>query len=163
MVLKERGLWPKKHLYLDCASRTGIPKERKKDLELGGNCCARRLLSQQPDFLAQKGRIQEVVEARGHMVLFYPKFHCELNWIEYFWGKVKYYTRANCGYDIKSLRENIPVALAQASEDIPKWGAKTLRIMNVYRQGICYGTEEFKARAYRSHRRVTVRSVNTVL
>lgn len=103
IILKERGLWPRGGLYLDCTQRASIPKEQRK--HSGDNCCARRLMSQQPDFLAQKGRVQEVVEAKGHLVLFYPKFHCELNWIEYFWARVKQYTRSHCGYDIKSLRE----------------------------------------------------------
>jgi len=29
----------------------------------------------------EKGRLQEGVEAAGHSVIFYPKFHCELNFI----------------------------------------------------------------------------------
>ena len=40
------------------------------------NCCARRLLSIQLYFLSQKC---------GHCVMYYPKFHCELNHIEKFW------------------------------------------------------------------------------
>jgi len=78
-------------------------------------------MSQQPDFKAQKGRVQEVIEAKRHLVLFYPKFHCELNWIEYFWGRVKVYTRTHCCYNIKSLRENVPIDLKWASDLIPKW------------------------------------------
>lgn len=80
VVLQERGLWPKFGLYLDCTTRKSLMKDQRKH-STAGDCCARGLLSQQPDFLAQKGRVQEVVEAGGHMVLFYPKFHCELNWI----------------------------------------------------------------------------------
>jgi hypothetical protein len=33
-------------------------------------------------FLKSKGWLQEEVEVAGHHVLFYPKFHCELNFIE---------------------------------------------------------------------------------
>lgn len=156
VVLEERGLWPKDGLYLDCTSR------KPPVMHEGNGCCARHLLSQQPDFLAQKGRVQEVVEAKGHMVLFYPKFHCELNWIEYFWARVKLYTRSHCRYDIKSLRENVPAALVWASDLIPKWWGKAWRIMDAYRDGISYGTEEFKLRAYKSHRTVTISAVNSV-
>ncbi|KAI5839736.1 hypothetical protein DFP73DRAFT_598397 [Morchella snyderi] len=108
-------------------------------------------------FLQQKGRVQEVVEAKGHMILFYPRFHCELNWIEYFWARVKLYTRTHCGYDIKSLRKNVPLALEDASPLIPKWWGKSLRIMDVYRNGTVYGTEEFKVKAYKSHRRISAK------
>lgn len=100
-VLEERGLWPKGSLYLDCTTQKSVTKDQKK--HPGDGCCASRVLSQQPDFLAQKGRVQEVVEAKGQIVLFYPKFHCELNWIEYYWARVKLYTRTHCEYNIKSF------------------------------------------------------------
>lgn len=150
VILEERRLWPKEGLYLDSSMRKKVSKESRK--HTGNGCCARWLLSQQPQFLEQKGRVQEVVEAKGHLVLFYPKFHCELKWIEYFWARVMVYTRAHCSYDIKSLRENVPAALVWASDLIPKWWNKSRRIMNTYRDGIPYGSEEFKARAYKSHR-----------
>ena len=39
-------------------------------------------MSKQPDFQGQRGRLQEKVKATGNLVIFYPKFHCELNFIE---------------------------------------------------------------------------------
>lgn len=44
-------------------------------------CCMRHMLAKQPDFLAQKCMIQEIIEVKGHKIIFYPKFHCELNFI----------------------------------------------------------------------------------
>jgi hypothetical protein len=38
----------------------------------------------QPDFKAQKSLMQETIETAGHICLVLPKFHCELNLIEYF-------------------------------------------------------------------------------
>ncbi|OAD74371.1 hypothetical protein PHYBLDRAFT_101127, partial [Phycomyces blakesleeanus NRRL 1555(-)] len=52
-------------------------------------CCARHLLDSQPDFSGQKTAIQEVVEEAGHIFELYPKFHCECNWIECYWGAAK--------------------------------------------------------------------------
>ena len=49
----------------------------------------RMLLSSLPDFQSQKSRIHEVIESRGHICLFLPKFHCELNWIELYWCLIK--------------------------------------------------------------------------
>jgi hypothetical protein len=43
----------------------------------------------QPDFIGQKGRLQEELEAANQTVMFYPKFHCELNFIERFWCAAK--------------------------------------------------------------------------
>jgi len=51
-----------------------------------------------------------VINAAGHEVIFYPKFHCELNYIEYCWGAVKRYTRANCQYSFPELEKILFVA-----------------------------------------------------
>ena len=46
------------------------------------DCCMRRILSLQEDFISQKSLLQEEIEKRGHKCIFYPKYHCELNFIE---------------------------------------------------------------------------------
>ena len=45
---------------------------------------AQKLMSKQSDFLAQKGWLEEAIIAVEHQVIFYPKFHCKLNYIENF-------------------------------------------------------------------------------
>ena len=45
--------------------------------------------------------------------MYYPKFHGELNHIEYFWCDGKSWTRRNCKYSIEGLREDILKALTQ--------------------------------------------------
>ncbi|RPB00938.1 hypothetical protein L873DRAFT_1626525, partial [Choiromyces venosus 120613-1] len=47
----------------------------------------------------------------GQKVIFYPKFHCEINFIEHFWCSAKYYTRENYQYSLEGLRETIPCGL----------------------------------------------------
>src|SRR6266540_4099861 len=103
-VLIERGLW-RLGLKLDC--KNDCPNEE----ENFGNCCARTILSQQPDFLAQKSMVEETIEALGHKVIFYPKFHCELNYIEQYWGEAKRYTREHCDYSWSGLLQTVPLAL----------------------------------------------------
>ena len=46
-------------------------------------------MENQNDFLQQKFLVQEVIEQAGHLCILLPKFHCELNFIEFFWGSVK--------------------------------------------------------------------------
>jgi hypothetical protein len=80
------------------------------------DCCARRLLAAQPDFTSQKCEIEERVRdfpgGEGlQQVIYYPKFHCELNHIEYFWCHSKRYARENCDYSIDGLRKTVPLAL----------------------------------------------------
>jgi hypothetical protein len=83
---------------MDCclSART----KKNTDPELDGkcdpeaiDCCATRILSLQPDFQEQKSLVQETIEAAGHLCIFLLKFHCELNFIEFFWGAVKRYLR----------------------------------------------------------------------
>jgi hypothetical protein len=100
-VLVERGLWQQK-----------LQGKCKKACKANANaCCNKRILEWQPDFFKQKSLVQETIEAAGHVCLFLPKFHCELNFIEFFWGMVKKYLRDNCDYTFDTLKENLPKAL----------------------------------------------------
>jgi transposase len=97
-------------------------------------CCARAILSSQPDFAAQKSRLEDVIEKAGHLVLFYPKFHCELNWIEHYWGETKRYTRRNCTYTLAGLREVLPTALESVPDTLVwKHWNRVQRIIQVCR------------------------------
>ena len=73
-------------------------------LDLEGGCCAKTLMASQQDFQEQKGRLEEELQAAGQLVIFYPKFHCEMNFIEKFWCAAKWYARENCEYTFVGLR-----------------------------------------------------------
>ena len=151
-VLQEHGLWPEKELRHDCKSR----KNKKDKTHTDDSCCTRRLLSVQPDFLEQKSRRQEEIEKRGHLCMFFPKFLCELNWIEYRWGRAKWYTRGNCGYNWPLLVKMVPKAL----QEIPsllliKYWGKSTRILEAYYTGLHYGTAPLTNTVYKSQRRVS--------
>jgi hypothetical protein len=53
-------------------------------------CCMHRVLVLQEDFQSKKPLIQSIIEDAGHMCIFLPRFHCELNPIEMLWGYGKY-------------------------------------------------------------------------
>jgi len=63
-------------MKLDCKPACNDPTSQK--------CCTRQCLRLEQDFQAQEGSLKEAIEARGHLIPFYPKFHCELNFIEFF-------------------------------------------------------------------------------
>jgi hypothetical protein len=46
------------------------------------SCCMARVLSQQDDFAHQMSMLEQVITEAGHLCIFLPKFHCELNPIE---------------------------------------------------------------------------------
>ena len=135
LVLIERGLWPYNQLNFltQCsipASNGKKPKLNPASLE-GGTCCAWALLAVQPDFLDQKPELQATIEEACHLVILYPPCDCEINFIEYFWGAAKHYTRKHCNYHFESLQLLVPEALASIPNTlISKYHARTIRIMD---------------------------------
>jgi hypothetical protein len=52
-------------------------------------CCWSKIMSCQSDFKNERPLLQSIIEDAGHVCLFLPKFHCELNPIELFWSYIK--------------------------------------------------------------------------
>ena len=122
---------------------------------LNTECCARRVLSQQQDFRDQKGHLQEEIEAANHLIIFYPKFHCELNFIERFWCAAKWHARENCEHSPEGLRKIVPAALDSVSAvSINRYYNHCARVIDAYTDGFKYGTKDFTAHVYKSHRQV---------
>jgi hypothetical protein len=46
------------------------------------HCCTSYVLSHEPDFEEQEEWLTQVVHQEGFEIIFYPKYHCELNYIE---------------------------------------------------------------------------------
>jgi hypothetical protein len=150
-VLKEQGI-ETKDLWMECKEPKCMPDAKA--------CCASRILSLQPDFKAQKSLVQEVIEAAGHLCILLPKFHCEFNFIEFFWGAVKRYLCNHCDYTFNTLKENLPKALALVEcKTIRLWEHRMIRWMDAYRSGMGakdaqMNVKKFSSHVYISHRRV---------
>lgn len=71
-TLEERG-FDVTGLRAKCAPVCAVESE---------NCCMARLLSRQDDFCDQISLLEEFIVSKGHLCIFLPKFHCELNPIE---------------------------------------------------------------------------------
>jgi hypothetical protein len=107
-IIRERGLWPEAGLLADCPGHK-CSSERN-------DCCCRTLLYNQPDFVSQKSELQEFVERRGHLCDFYPKYHCELNFIEQYCGAAKLRFRtAGRAATIDDMKKKVLACL----DDIP--------------------------------------------
>ena len=73
------------------------------------------VMANEPDFQNQKGQLEEELENRGQLVIFYPKFHCKLEFIERYWCGCKWYEQENCLYTFTGLLETVPEALNSVS------------------------------------------------
>jgi hypothetical protein len=70
-----------------------------------------------------------------------PKFHCELNFIEFFWGIVTKYLREQSDHTFDTLKENLPKALSSVPlATIRGWKHRMYRWMDAYRAGM--GTQD---------------------
>ena len=80
-LLRERGFTNPEQLRAEC------PRFR---CVLGSSdCCQRRILFTQPDFMNVPSLAETFCAERGFKVIFLPKFHPELNFIEMCWGYSK--------------------------------------------------------------------------
>jgi len=152
-ILEERELWDMlqgRKLLLCPNCRDGNP--------VGDNiyCCARRLLSEQADFKQQKEWLAETVEGAGHSIIFFPKFHCELNFIEMVWGYIKAKLRNEGLFQFQELLLRVvPLLKNEISISfVRKVSRHCFRYMTGYRLGL-HGPElEFAMKKYKGHRRI---------
>jgi hypothetical protein len=111
-IIRERGLWPEAGLLADCPKKSSGPRcptDRN-------DCCCQKLLYNQPDFVSQRSGLQEFIESCGHLCDFYPKYHCELNFIEQYWGAAKLcFCTAGRGANIEEMKTKVLASL----DDIP--------------------------------------------
>jgi hypothetical protein len=66
-------------------------------------------------------------------------------------------------YSWDGLQRTVPRLLESTDEmSIWKWFRKSARIIGAYREGVTYGTEKFRERCCKSHRRVKARDINNL-
>jgi hypothetical protein len=170
-ILQQRGLWHDKDnsrgregkkWRLFCGNNNTINNEGNIE------CCARHCLANQDDFFYQKCALQETLHKKGLLIDFYPKFHCECNWIERYWADLKRYTRNHCDYTYNGLKSTMENAFNEASP--PNQSPTKIRryYMKCWRYIAAYDEEmngeeaeidvcnKFKTSAYTSHRRLGI-------
>lgn len=120
-------------------------------------------MANQPDFLEQRGQIQREIESHGHKVIFFPKFHPELNYIEMYWGMAKQYTRANCEYSLPKTRESVIWAFDTISvEQICSFARLSYRWMDAYWHGLTGKAAEYAVKKNKKHRTINEEIMNRV-
>lgn len=76
----------------------------------------------QPDFESQKYEIERFIissiHAKYYLIMYYQKYHCKLNYIEYFWCSVKKWVKENCWYTLENFQSLVPYAIASISNKL---------------------------------------------
>jgi len=86
-ILEERGFQNMARVRAECKGFKCAPGAT--------SCCCRRILYNQPDFADVPSLLERTCKALGVLIIFLPKFHCELNFIEQCWGFAKQIYRLN--------------------------------------------------------------------
>jgi hypothetical protein len=107
-ILQECGLTTESKLKAQC--------EKFKCAPDATDCCQRQVLYNQPDFANQDSALEIACKARGFEVMFLPKFHCELNFIEQCWGHSK---RVYRQYPASTKEDDLQKNLLSALESVP--------------------------------------------
>jgi len=137
------------------------------------NCCCCRILFNEPDFVRQKSKLKELVESRGYRMIFYPKFHCEVSFIEQCWGFAKrVYREFPASSAEADLERNVILALNAVPLDSMRryvtylsamtpspfhavsfrFSMRSLRFMDAYQRGLTGSQAAWASRKYRGHR-----------
>ena len=101
------------------------------------------------------------MENRGHLVDFYPKYHCELNFIERVWSWFKQELRKRCEFSFDGLKRNVPAVLNEIPPAFVKkfaeHAARYMRCYHMQRDGrnLPPAMVHFAMKKYHSHRAVT--------
>ncbi|KAF9516301.1 hypothetical protein BS47DRAFT_1292541 [Hydnum rufescens UP504] len=149
-VLEERG-FDTKGIRAKCSPV--CPFENEK-------CCLARIFNRQEDVINQVSMLEELITKAGHHCIFLPKFHCELNPIEMYWGYAKYRYRGVFKNTFADAKAAVLSSLQSCPLDtLRHFINRTWRFMSAYRQGLRGKAAEWAVKKQRSHRTVSRRAM----
>ncbi|KIK87040.1 hypothetical protein PAXRUDRAFT_152454 [Paxillus rubicundulus Ve08.2h10] len=149
----QEKLWQVTQAAAECGEE---PEELLTDvLQDSGTkfCCMRKALSEQQEFKDEKPLLQIVIEEAGHMCYFLPKFHCELNPIEMYWGWMKMHeSHSVSNRKFPTAKCLVPGILNSCPiNTIHAFFQKTWHCMDAYHKGLDAKQAEFAVKKYKSH------------
>lgn len=173
-ILTERGLF-RQHMLRQCPPcKNKVPHEQRADPRYGlgeghwqrsQQCCAVYTLSQQPDFAAQQEWLAETIQSHDDChIIFYPKFHCELNFIELIWAFMKSYLRKRCENNYARMKALVPEVLNNhvSLRLVRRVVNHTLRFMDGYRLALDGPLLDFAMKNLVGKRRVPIDTIPTI-
>ncbi|KIO12001.1 hypothetical protein M404DRAFT_125666 [Pisolithus tinctorius Marx 270] len=126
-------------------------------------CCMAWLLSQQDDFCNQISMLEQLIKDSGHECIFLPKFHCELNPIEMYWGWCKYRYRQATKVNFAAAKEAVLDVLDSCPlEVICRFINRSYRFMSAYRLGLSGRAAEWAVHKQKQHRQVSQHAMMSI-
>jgi hypothetical protein len=118
-------------------------------------CCLARILLTHKDFFEQKSAIGMLIKERGHKCVFLPKFYCELNPIEMYWGysKARYRQVKKTSFDY-AKREVLIVLDACSIDTMRRFCNRLYRFIDAYRKGLGVRAAAWCVKKQRRHRTI---------
>jgi hypothetical protein len=166
VLLQERGMSREANLRAECKNFQ-CPKDQT-------SCCVRWTLYDQPDFVRVESLLETACKARGFEVIFLPKFHCELNFIEQCWGFAKriywHYPASSKEADLErnvlSSLDSVPLTSMRRYEIINhptyipltklatwhRFATRSCRFIDAYDKGLNGKEAAWASKQYRGHR-----------
>jgi hypothetical protein len=160
-ILIEREKWRHKmKLKCDACKERGDVIDPELHDTLPTDCCAFRAVSCEKDFQEQKEWLTETVEKAGFSIIFYPKYHCEFNYIENIWSYIKQFLRKHCTYNYSDLKAKLPEVINDLSNEkisyVRKMASHAYKFMELYRRGLDGPLLDYAIKKYRGHRSIPI-------
>ena len=100
-------------------------------------CCARKVFSELKAFKGVLNKVAQIFQEAGHVCIFLPKYHPELNAIERHWGYIKYLLRLHCEYPLPHMLKTLPGVMAGVPlAFIRAWSRVTWLYVVAYDEGL---------------------------
>lgn len=119
-------------------------------------CCATRVFAELKAFKEELNKVEKIFKRAGHLCIFLPRYHPELNAIERYWGYIKYLLRVYCEYSLPHMLKLIPGALSGVPLGfIRAWSRVTWLYLEAYDDGLVDYLECRDLKAWMTHRSST--------
>ncbi|KAF9496013.1 hypothetical protein BDN71DRAFT_1390261 [Pleurotus eryngii] len=156
VILCERGFIEESKLHVECKGFKCLPGAT--------TCCCHCILFNQPDFVAVKSPLEITCKLQGVKVLFLPKFHCELNFIEQCWGYAKrIYREFPASFKEADLEKNVITPLDSVPlESMRRYAWRSWRFMMFYGWGLDRKLAAWTSKKYQGHHVITEALMETI-
>ena len=115
----------------------------------------RETLSKYLDFASSKTIVQDKIEAWGHVCMFFPKFHYELNTSERNWCHAKKHSRKYSNGSITRLWKIVPEALDTCTPELTESFLEKVGItLELIVKDNTFWNVDKAVKQYKSHRKV---------